>query len=96
LQANAVSEAGQVLHRVEDTVAALLTGGRASEAALVRAAAESASGRPDAAISTLDRLLDQAPPGQVGWQIPVDPAIADLRTHPAFPRVLTRVAARAS
>jgi len=96
LRANALSDASQILHRVEDAVAALRKGGRDAEAAIVRAAAESASGRQDAAIGTLDALLTQAPPGQVGWQIPIDPALADLRTHPAFARVLTRVAARAS
>jgi DNA-binding winged helix-turn-helix (wHTH) protein/cytochrome c-type biogenesis protein CcmH/NrfG len=94
--ADALSDASKVLHRVEEAVAALVKGGRLAEAALVRAAAESAGGRQDAAVATLDALLNQAPPGQVGWQIPIDPALADLRPHPAFSRVLTRVAARAS
>jgi DNA-binding winged helix-turn-helix (wHTH) protein/cytochrome c-type biogenesis protein CcmH/NrfG len=96
VRANAVADASQVLHRVEEAVAALVKGRRLAEAALIRAAAESASGRHDAAIATLDALLNQAPPGQVGWQIPIDPALADLRPYPAFARVLTRVAARAS
>jgi tetratricopeptide (TPR) repeat protein len=96
LRASALSDASQMLHRVEDAIAALLKGGRVAEAGLIRAAAETASGRPDAAIATLEALLDQAPPGQVGWQIPIDPALADLRPHPAFARVLTRIAARAS
>jgi tetratricopeptide (TPR) repeat protein len=94
--ANALGDASQVLHRVEEAVAALVKGNRLAEAALIRAAAESASGRQDAAVATLDTLLNQAPPGQVGWQIGIDPALADLRPHAAFARVLTRVAARAS
>jgi tetratricopeptide (TPR) repeat protein len=96
VRADALSNANQVLHRVEEAVAALVKGGRLAEAALIRAATESASGQHNAAIATLDTLLNQAPPGQAGWQIPIDPALADLRTHPAFARVLTRVAARAS
>jgi tetratricopeptide (TPR) repeat protein len=93
---DAPNEAGKVLQRVEEAAAQLVKGGRLAEAALVRAATQSGSGQHDAAIATLEALLDQAPPGQVGWQIPIDPAFAALRQHPAFGRVLTRIATRAS
>jgi DNA-binding winged helix-turn-helix (wHTH) protein/cytochrome c-type biogenesis protein CcmH/NrfG len=96
VRANAPGDASQIVQRVEETIAALEKGGRSAEARLIRAAADTASGQLDAAIATLDALLDQAPPGQVGWQIPIDPALAELRTHPGFERVLTRLAARAS
>jgi DNA-binding winged helix-turn-helix (wHTH) protein len=96
VHANAPADASQIVQRVEEAVAALEKGGRSAEARLIRAAADTASGQLDAAIATLDALLDQAPLGQTGWQIAIDPALAELRTHPAFERILTRVAARAS
>ena len=55
-----------------------------------------AAGRHDAAVATLDLMLDHVPLGQVGWQLPIDPALAGLRTEPGFERLLARVAARAS
>ena len=96
VQVGAVDEGGAVLRHVDATLAELMKGGRHAEAALIRAAAASATGRHDAALATLDMLLDQAPLGQVGWQLPIDPALADLRSEPGFERLLARVAARAS
>ncbi len=93
---DATDEATHVLRRTDQARNELVTGGRLAEATLVAAAAESASGRTDVAIQRLERLLDQAPPGQIGWQIPIDPALALLREHPAYDRLTARLAARAS
>jgi DNA-binding winged helix-turn-helix (wHTH) protein/Flp pilus assembly protein TadD len=95
-RARKADEAQVARRQVDETLAALTKGGRVAEAALVTAAAHSAEDRKDDAIATLNALLDHAPPGQVGWQIPVDPALSNLRRHPDFDRLLARVSARAS
>ncbi len=96
VQVGALEEAGVASRRVAATVEELLRGGRAGEATLVSAASAAARGQQEGAIAMLDHLLDQAAPGQTGWQIPIDPALADLRRHEAFARLLTRLSARAS
>jgi tetratricopeptide (TPR) repeat protein len=96
IHVGAVDEGTAALRRVAMTVAELTTGGRDAEAALIRAAAATTAGEHDAALSILDRLLDHAPLGQVGWQLAIDPALTDLRTAPGFERLVARVAARAS
>jgi hypothetical protein len=77
-------------------VTELGAGGRIAEAAMVRAAALVARGDLDAAGLTLQRLLDAAPPGQVGWLIPIDPALAPLRGVAAFEKISARLASRAA
>ncbi len=89
-------EAEALLAEVEAVVSALAAAGRVGEAALVGAAAHAARGAPDAACQTLERLLDTATPGQTGWIIPVDPALASLRSSSAFDRLLARLASRAA
>ena len=42
------------------------------------------------------RLLEQAPPGQVGWMIPIDPALQALRHHANFAHVAKLLSTRAS
>ena len=70
--------------------------GRAAEAAMATASAHAVAGRGDEAITALAGLLADAPPGFAGWTIPIEPLLADLRTHPAFRAVLARLAERAS
>jgi DNA-binding winged helix-turn-helix (wHTH) protein/Flp pilus assembly protein TadD len=82
----------QITRAVEE----LTSGGRATEAALLRAALETSRGNHDAAVRILEEFLERAPAGQAGWMIPVDPSLAALRGHAGFERVLTRLAARAS
>ena len=75
-----------LLSRVDATVSELASGGRLGEAALVAAASQVARGDVESACATLQRLLDAAPPGQAGWIIPIDPALAPL----ALRRVLRK------
>jgi len=89
-------EAPLLLREVERSVSELTSGGRAAEAALVGAASLAAQGQIDAACVTLQRLVDHAPPGQIGWLIPIDPALAPLRSAPGFERITARLAARAA
>jgi tetratricopeptide (TPR) repeat protein len=89
-------EAQSLLAQIDIAVAELRAGHRAGEAALVHAAAQAVRGDLDAACATLEQLLESAPPGQVGWQIPIDPALASIRGHAAYPRILALLAARAA
>jgi tetratricopeptide (TPR) repeat protein len=95
-QTSLAPEAPLLLPQIDAAVAELVSGERDSEAAIVRAAAEVSRGEADAACATLERLLQSAPPGQAGWQIPIDPALAPLRSHPHYPRLVTLLAARAT
>ena len=74
----------------------LTDSGRLAEAALLCAAIESARGDDEAACATLHRLLEQAPPGPVGWMIPIDPSLQSLRKHKDFARLASLLALRAS
>jgi tetratricopeptide (TPR) repeat protein len=89
-------EAMVLIPRVRHAIAELSAGGRAAEAALIGASLDIARGNREAAIQILEQLLDLSPAGQAGWMIPIDPALAALRDHSGFDRLLTRVAARAS
>jgi DNA-binding winged helix-turn-helix (wHTH) protein len=94
--ADFAAEAAQLLATIDGVVAELAGSHRRGEAALVAAAAHAAREDVDAACRTLQLLLDAAPPGQAGWIIPIDPALASLRSTPSFDRLLSRLAARAA
>jgi tetratricopeptide (TPR) repeat protein len=89
-------EAQSLFPQIAQTVAELMAGRRPGEAALVTAAAHAARGDLDAAMATLERLLESAPPGHAGWQIPIDPALAPVRAHARYPQILALLAARAA
>jgi tetratricopeptide (TPR) repeat protein len=95
-QTSFASEAAELLAKADHSAAVLAAGGRPWEAAIIAAAALVARGDIDAACNTLRRLLDEAPPGQAGWIIPVDPALASLRSAPGFEKVSAQLAARAA
>lgn len=88
-------EARTLLPQIDQVVAELSAADRAGEAAVIAAAAQAIRGDLDGACGTLERLLQSAPAGHAGWQIPIDPALAPLRAHARFPQVLALLAARA-
>jgi len=88
--------AERLLPQIDHAVAELVSAERLGEAALISAAAQLVRGNHDAACDTLRRLLDQAPAGQIGWLIPIDPALAPLRAHAQYPQLMALLAARAS
>jgi DNA-binding winged helix-turn-helix (wHTH) protein len=90
------AEAAPLLDKAERAVVDLMRGGRPAEAAMIKAALECRRGNLDAAMTVLDALLEKAPPGQTGWNVVVDPALAPLWTHQGFERLMARLAARAS
>jgi DNA-binding winged helix-turn-helix (wHTH) protein len=73
----------------------LLTSARPLEARLVGASLQAARGSLSEAVSTLDTLLVEAPPGFAGWALPVEPLLAQLHTQEGFKATLSRLAARA-
>ena len=85
-----------LLPQIDETIAELAASERLVEAAIIRAAAHASQGEAEAACAILERLLEAAPPGQTGWLIPIDPALAPLRSHPLYPRIVTRLARRAT
>ena len=90
------SEAPRLLSHVDRAIAELVAGGRPGEAALITAASQAVRGDVEGACTTLRRLLEVAPAGQTGWQIPIDPALATLRATPPYDDVAAMLAARAS
>ena len=90
------AEMPQLLSRIDEVIAELGAGGRMGEAALVSAARAAARGELAAGCAVLQRLLDNAPPGQAGWLISIDPALAPLRTAHGFDDLMARLAARAA
>jgi DNA-binding winged helix-turn-helix (wHTH) protein len=95
-QTSLAPDAPLLLARADSAILELGAGGRMAEAALIRAAAQAARGQLDAACGTLQQLLDAAPPGHIGWLIPIDPALAPLRAVPAFEKITARLASRAA
>jgi DNA-binding winged helix-turn-helix (wHTH) protein len=95
-QTTLAREAQLLLPQIDQTIAELAASGRSIEAAIIQAAAEVSRGEADAACTTLERLLEGSPPGQAGWLIPIDPALAALRSHPHYPRIVALLAARAT
>ena len=85
----------QAVGRARDAIEALRANDRQTEAAMAEACAHALDGRASAAVLVLDELLMQAPPGQAGWTIPVEPFTVALREEPAFQSVLARLASRA-
>jgi DNA-binding winged helix-turn-helix (wHTH) protein/tetratricopeptide (TPR) repeat protein len=70
--------------------------GRAAEAAMARAFAHVVAGRDGDAIAVLVTLLNDAPPGFVGWTIPIEPLLGNLQSQAGFRAVVSKLADRAS
>jgi hypothetical protein len=88
--------ASLVLPQIARTINELIAGGRSSEAALVTAALHIARGDLNAAGAVLQQLVEGAPPGQTGWIIPIDPALAPLRATRGYEQIAAQLAARAA
>ena len=87
--------ASEFLAHADRAIHELVASQRSTEAAMARAYWLVASGKPDAACDTLALMLDSAPPGTAGWNLPVEPWLAPIRHTPSCRRVLSRLAERA-
>jgi tetratricopeptide (TPR) repeat protein len=95
-QTSLAREAQVLLPQVQHTIEELTANGRTAEAMVIAASTHGALGDLAAGCDTLEQLLESAPPGPIGWQIPISPSLAPLRAHAGFQRILARLASRAS
>jgi DNA-binding winged helix-turn-helix (wHTH) protein/tetratricopeptide (TPR) repeat protein len=65
------------------------------EAAMVQAQRQAVGGDRAGAITTLRRLLAEAPPGFAAWTLPVEPFLRELHGDPGFVEALSCLAERA-
>ena len=91
LQAEATAELARAAGAVDD----LRSGGRESEAAIATAFDHVLHDRLEEATTALARLAAQAPPGFVGWTIPIEPLFEPLHRLPSFQEVLATLSRRA-
>ena len=82
--------------RIHACLEELARGGRVAEAALLQASMAAARGDIECALATIQQMLEQAVSGQVGWMVPIDPALGPLHDHVSFKSVLTLLCSRAS
>ena len=87
--------AAELMERADRTIRELVAGGRKIAAETARAHWLVVSGEPDAACQTLLRMIDAAPVGTAGWNLPVEPWLASIRNTPACQRVFERLKERA-
>jgi DNA-binding winged helix-turn-helix (wHTH) protein len=82
------------LRHGEDAVS-ILTRSRPAEAAIVRSQLLAARAEEEAAVASLGRLLDEAPPGFTAWTLPVEPLLRQAQGAKGFAAVLRRLSERA-
>jgi DNA-binding winged helix-turn-helix (wHTH) protein/tetratricopeptide (TPR) repeat protein len=87
--------AAAAFERAARAMEGLRRGGRPSEASLAEAFAATMQGRPEEALQTLSRLVEQPELPFTGWTIPIEPLLAPLRVWPAFQAVSARLAENA-
>jgi hypothetical protein len=92
---NDAAGAANLMAHADRTIQELLAGGRRIAAETARAQWQVASGEPEAACQTLVSMIDAAPPGTAGWNLPVEPWLAPIRDTPACQRVFARLRERA-
>ena len=79
----------------DETIAQLRRPEREAEWLYATACAAAVRGQTRAAVTALERLLDEVPTSYVGWTVPIEPALASLHGDRSFSAVLDRLAERA-
>jgi len=92
----ALAAAGDADWTLAESAAAALAKSRPVRGALARGVIQAARGEAAAAAATLQRVLDEAPPGFAGWWLPVDPMLRQAIEGEELRRVMATVAERAS
>jgi TolB-like protein len=87
--------AATLLDHADRAINELVESGRKTEAGTARAYWHLAYGEPEAACQSLMTMIEAAPPGTAGWNLPVEPWLAPIRETPACQRVFARLAERA-
>ncbi len=89
------AEANRLWVRVETIPAELAATSRPHLGRLVQALVHAAHGRQADSVAALQALLDHLPPCYLGWTLPLEPLLADLRRGGALEPVLSRLGERA-
>jgi transcriptional activator of cad operon len=89
------ADAAQARQAADAAAAGLMRVGRLVDVALCRAADLALQSDDAGACRVLSELVDRAPAGPAGWNIPIEPAFTSLRGSAPFESILSRVAARA-
>jgi len=92
----ALAAAGGADWTLAESAAAALAKSRPVRGALARGVIQAARGEAAAAAATLQKVLDEAPPGFAGWWLPVDPMLRQAIEGEQLRRVMATVAERAS
>lgn len=87
--------AASLMDHADRAINELVESGRKTEAGTARAYWQLVYGEPEAACQSLMAMIDAAPPGTAGWNLPVEPWLAPIRSTPACQRVFARLAERA-
>ena len=96
LEATGGTSAGDAHARVEEAVTNLRRTERPHEAAFIQACAAAIRGNVEDAERHLNEFLDQVAASYLGWNIPLEPCFRAMLKHPAFAKVLARLAERAA
>lgn len=88
-------EAARAWRRAESACDAFLAAGHRPGALIAGACVEALRGDTAGAVSRLEALLAEVPASHFGWYLPLEPALAGLRSEPGFQAVLVRLADRA-
>jgi hypothetical protein len=62
---------------------------------MLEAAIATARGDEATALRLLEAAMQTAPPGPLGWTLPIDPVFSSLRGTPRMTAILSALAARA-
>ena len=89
------TRAAALMAHADRAIQELQSSNRLREAATARACWQVASGEGDAACETLLTMIEGAPAGTTGWNLPVEPWLAPIRGTSACQRVFARLAERA-
>jgi DNA-binding winged helix-turn-helix (wHTH) protein/tetratricopeptide (TPR) repeat protein len=87
--------AREPIARLERAAAAEREAGRTESAAMLDAATSAAQGDDEGALDRLDAVMQTAPPGPLGWALPIDPVFSSLRGTPRMAAILSALSARA-
>jgi tetratricopeptide (TPR) repeat protein len=78
-----------------ETAVTLMEGRRPVEGGIAKAQLLAAQGKSRDSVDLLGQLLQKAPPGFLGWSIPIDPLLRPLHEVSGFARVTEHLAQRA-
>lgn len=85
-----------VMRRLADVIERVKQGGRTGEGALLTAGMLAINGDAAGVCAAIESVVCQGEPRQDGWMVSIDPALAAMRGHEGFERIVAVLAARAS